>query len=75
MNPNQLRTLFEGSARLNVSYWMLYRAGVKGLIKTVRLSGRVMIPESELAHIEEYGFGPGKRQRKRKANPEAQAAR
>ena len=64
-NPNQLRTLFEGARRLGMSYWKLYRAGEAGLIKTVRLGGRVMIPEGELNHIEQMGFGPGKQPRKR----------
>jgi hypothetical protein len=68
----RLRTLFEGSERLGVSYWALYRAGEAGLIKTVRLGGRVMISESELTHIEQFGFGPGKKSRK-KASVDAAA--
>jgi hypothetical protein len=40
-DPNGLNTLFEGSARLNVSYWALYRGIDAGLIKGVRLGGRI----------------------------------
>lgn len=65
MNPNQLRSLFEGSERLGVSYWSLYRAIETGMVKGVRLGGRVMVSEGELAHIEEFGFGPGKKLRSR----------
>lgn len=72
MNPNQLRTLFEGSSRLGVSYWSLYRAGEAGLIKVVRLGGRLMIADSELAHLEQFGFGL-KKPRKRKQTAVAEA--
>lgn len=68
----QLRTLLEGGERLGVSYWSLYRAGEAGLIKTVRLGGRIMISEDELVHIAQFGFGPGKKHRN-KATAAAEA--
>jgi len=69
-NPNQLNTLFEGAARVKVSYWTLYRGIEAGVIKGVRLGGRIMISNAELAHIEEYGFGAaGKRNRKCQLKP------
>ena len=71
LNQNQLRSLLEGSKRLGVSYWSLYRAGEAGFLKTVRLGGRVMIPESELAHAEQYGFGRGKRKKRDEMAAEA----
>jgi hypothetical protein len=66
MDGKRLRSFFEAEERTGVSYWTLWRGAEAGFFKTVYLGGRRMIPESELARIEEYGFG-SPRKRKSKA--------
>jgi hypothetical protein len=63
MNNKALVSFYQASERLGVSYWALWRGAEAGFFKTVYLGARRMIPQSEIAHIEEYGFGKSKRRR------------
>ena len=68
--PRRLKSFYEASERLGVSYWTLHRGAEAGFFKTVYVGARRMIPEGEIERIEEYGFGNGRRRRPRKTNAE-----
>jgi hypothetical protein len=74
MNPERLRSFYEGRDRTGVSYWTLWRGAEAGFFKTVYVGGRRMIPESELARIVEYGFGGRKRKAKQGSAETAETA-
>jgi hypothetical protein len=67
MNARKLVSFYEASERLGVSYWTLWRGAEAGFFKTLYVGSRRMIPELELARIEEYGFG-GRKRRPRQEN-------
>jgi hypothetical protein len=67
------KTFYEAAKRCGVSYWSLWRGAEAGFFKTVYFGGRRMIPESELAYIEKYGFG-GRKRRGHKADVEIREA-
>ena len=69
MSAKKLISFYEASERLGVSYWTLWRGAEAGFFKTIYIAARRMIPESELARIEEYGFGT----RRRRQEPELAA--
>jgi hypothetical protein len=73
MSNRRLASFREASERTGVSYWALWRGAEAGFFKTIYLGGRRMIPESELAHIEEYGFGGRKRRPHQKTVEPAEA--
>jgi hypothetical protein len=66
MNDRQLISFYQASERLGVSYWTLWRGAEAGFFKTVYVGARRLIPQGEIKHIEEYGFG-GRKRRSRPA--------
>lgn len=74
MNSRKLRSFYEATERTGVSYWTLWRGAEAGFFKTIYVGSRRMIPESELARIEEYGFG-GRKRRARQESTSAVEAR
>ena len=69
VNPKKLVSFYEASERLGVSYWTLWRGAEAGFFKTLYVSSRRLIPESELDRIVKYGFG-GRKRRVRKETAE-----
>jgi hypothetical protein len=74
MNDRRLRSFYEASERVGVSYWTLWRGAEAGFFKTVYVGARRLIPESEISRIEEYGFG-GRKRRGRPSAPVQAGAR
>lgn len=54
---NRLRSIVESSERLGVSTFTTRRLIKAGLLKAVRISKRVMVPESELERVIAQGCG------------------
>jgi hypothetical protein len=75
MSAKKLISFYEASDRLGVSYWTLWRGAEAGFFKTVYVGSRRMIPEAELARIEEYGFGGRKRRARQESSEMAVEAR
>jgi hypothetical protein len=71
MSGRRLRSFYEASERLGVSYWTLHRGAEAGFFKTVYVGARRMIPEGEIDRIEEYGFGGRKRRSQHSQNAQS----